>query len=338
MRIVVTGAAGFIGFHTVQQLLACAEAEIVGIDNLNGYYPVQLKLARLKLLADSPRFRFVKLDFSEWEPLAHLLDEFPPDYVVHLGAQAGVRYSLENPQAYVVSNITGFLNILEACRRHQPQHLLYASSSSVYGDGTRLPFDEGQAADRPLSFYAATKRSNELMAHSYSHLYGLNTTGIRIFTAYGPWGRPDMSPVHFARAIRSGQPIELFNFGNNWRDFTFVDDVVAGIIGLLFDVGHRAGAGACEVFNLGHDSPVRMSEFVELLARFLGRPAKVKLLPPQPGDVVRTCADLTRIRQAISYTPRIALAEGLERFVEWFDEHEHLTREPEHLPQVMRTS
>jgi UDP-glucuronate 4-epimerase len=243
--------------------------------------------------------------------------------VVHLGAQAGVRYSLHNPSAYIHSNITGFLNILEVCRRHPPKHLLFASSSSVYGSGSRLPFTEDQAADEPESLYAATKRANELMAHSYSRLYGLNITGVRIFTAYGPWGRPDMTPMLFAHAICNGKPIKLFNHGNNWRDFTYVDDVVNGLLRLLTHFQVAADCPPYRVFNLGHNQPVKMSNFVHMLAKLLGRTAHVELVAPQAGDIVKTCADLTRIHDAVGYTPQVSLEDGLKRFVDWFSAHDH---------------
>jgi UDP-glucuronate 4-epimerase len=323
MKILVTGAAGFVGFHTTRHLLEHVGAEVIGVDNLNDYYPVALKRARLEILAGHRHFRFVRLDFAERQPLEAVFEEFQPELVVHLGAQAGVRYSLQNPQAYTDSNITGFLNILEACRKHLPRHLLYASSSSVYGAGCRCPFSEGQAADQPESLYAATKRANELMAHSYARLFGLNATGVRIFTAYGPWGRPDMAPMLFAAAIIAGQPVKLFNYGKNARDFTYIDDLVEGITRLLVRFQDTRDAPPCRVFNLGHSRPVNMRRFVDILAGLLGREAQIELLPPQPGDMVETRADLSRVREAVGFEPRVPIEEGLKRFVDWYIAHYH---------------
>lgn len=318
MKVLVTGAAGFIGHHVCRRLTATRRCEVLGLDNLSNYYSVELKRARLAELADAEGFRFVQADLANADQIRALHGQFKPDYVIHLGAQAGVRYSTENPTAYVESNITGFLNVLEACRAVPPRHLLYASSSSVYGAGGRVPFSEDQAADRPVSFYGATKRANELMAHSYAHLYGLNVTGVRFFTVYGPWGRPDMTPVLFARAICEGRSLPLFNAGKNLRDFTYIDDIVDGVLKLLLYPPAVPPAPPCRIFNLGHHRPVEMRLFVQMLEALLGRTAQVELLPPQPGDLVETCADLTRVQAAVGYAPRIPLEEGLRQFVTWF--------------------
>ena len=328
MKVLVTGAAGFIGYHLCRRLAETRRCDVLGVDNLGDYYPVALKQARLAALAPLDKFRLVQADFAEMENFRKLHAAFAPDYVVHLGAQAGVRYSGENPAAYVHSNMTGFLSVLEACRAHPPKHLVYASSSSVYGAGARVPFSEDQAADRPVSFYGATKRANELMAHSHAHLYGLRTTGVRFFTVYGPWGRPDMTPVIFAKAICEGRPVQLFNAGKNLRDFTHVDDIVDGLLKLLLypnaaDPSIEALRPApvtapARIFNLGHHRPVEMGLFVEMLEALLGKKAQIDLLPPQPGDLAETCADLTRVRAAVGYAPRVTLEDGLRGFVDWF--------------------
>jgi len=288
MKVLVTGAAGFIGYHLCRRLAETRRCEVLGVDNLSDYYPVPLKRARLAQLAPLEKFRFVQADFADAENYRRLHAGFAPDYVVHLVAQACVRYSGENPAAYVHSNITGFLSVLEACRARPPKHLVYASSSSVYGAGARVPFSEDQAADRPVSFYGATKRANELMAHSNSHLYGLHTTGVRFFTVYGPWGRPDMTPVIFAKAICEGRPVQLFNAGKNRRDFTHVDDIVDGLLKiLLYTPAPSPTSGSAEpapaparIFNLGHHRPVEMRLFVEMLETLLGKKAPIELLPP----------------------------------------------------------
>ncbi len=323
MKILVTGAAGFIGFHTCKHILDRLGAEVVGVDNLNDYYPVSLKRSRLEILAAQNRFKFIKLDFADRQPLESVFHEFEPDYVIHLGAQAGVRYSLQNPQAYIHSNITGFHNVVEACRKHRPKHLLFASSSSVYGADSRLPFTEDQAADKPESFYAATKRANELMAHSFARLYGLNITAVRFFTTYGPWGRPDMAPTLFASSILAGKPVKLFNCGNNSRDFTYIDDLVEGIVQLLLHFRDPENARSCRIFNLGSNHSVNMRAFVEMLAGLLGKNPQIELLPQQPGDVIDTRADLTRVYEAVGYAPRTSVEQGLERFVDWFTAYYH---------------
>jgi UDP-glucuronate 4-epimerase len=325
MKVLVTGAAGFIGFHVCQRLAQSRKASVLGLDNLNAYYSVELKRARLAELEKCEDCRFVQADFADATAFNGIYDAFKPDYVVHLGAQAGVRYSLENPAAYVHSNLVGFANVLEAVRRHPPKHLLFASSSSVYGTGARVPFREDDVTHQPLSFYAATKQANEVMGYSYSRLYGLNLTGLRFFTVYGPWGRPDMTPIIFSRAICAGEPIKLFNSGQYLRDFTFIDDVVDGVLKVLLYPPVELSTPPFRIFNLGHNRPVEMRLFVQMLETLLGKKALVELLPPQPTEMVETCADLTKIRAAVGYEPRVPLEEGLRRFVAWFRAYYHPT-------------
>lgn len=328
MKVIVTGAAGFIGYHVCRRLAASQRCTVLGVDNLSDYYSVQLKRDRLAQLEPLADFRFVEADFAEAGAFARIHQHFKPDYVVHLGAQAGVRYSTENPAAYLHSNIDGFLQVLEACRARPPKHLVFASSSSVYGTGTSVPYSEDQPADRPVSLYGATKRSNELMAHSYAHLYGLRATGLRFFTVYGPWGRPDMTPLLFARAILEDAPLQLFNEGKNRRDFTYIDDVVDGVLKVLLtpaatdaNLSADPRPAPYAVYNIGHHRPVEMLLFVRMLEEVLGKKAVVKLLPPQPGDMVETCASLARVSSAFGYAPKVALEEGLRSFVEWFRAH-----------------
>ncbi|MBI5382757.1 MAG: NAD-dependent epimerase/dehydratase family protein [Opitutae bacterium] len=321
MKVLVTGAAGFIGHHVCRRLAETQRAEVLGVDNLNDYYPVALKRARLALLAPYETFRFVQADFADATAFDGIYNHFRPDYVIHLGAQAGVRYSLQNPAAYVHSNLVGFANVLEAVRRHPPRHTLFASSSSVYGTGARVPFREDDITHQPLSFYAATKQANEVMGYSYSRLYGLNLTGLRFFTVYGPWGRPDMTPVMFARAICAGETIKLYNEGRYLRDFTYVDDVVDGLLKVLLYPPAEPPVPPFRLFNLGHNRPIEMRLFVEMLESMLGKKAAVELLPPQPTEMVETCADLTKIHAAVGYAPRVPLEEGLRRFVAWFREY-----------------
>ena len=323
MKFLVTGAAGFIGFHVCQRLAQSRKATVLGLDNLNAYYSVELKRARLAELEKCDDCRFVQADFADATAFNGIYNAFKPDYVVHLGAQAGVRYSLENPAAYVHSNLVGFANVLEAVRRHPPKHLLFASSSSVYGTGAKVPFREDDITLQPLSFYAATKQANEVMGYSYSRLYGLNLTGLRFFTVYGPWGRPDMTPIIFARAICAGEPIKLFNRGQYLRDFTYIDDVVDGILKVLLYPPVELPTPPFRIFNVGHNRPVEMRLFVQMLETLLGRKAQVELLPPQPTEMVETCADLAKIRAAVGYEPRVPLEEGLRRFVAWFREYYH---------------
>ncbi len=318
MKVLVTGAAGFIGYHVARRLAETKRCEVLGFDNLNGYYAPELKQARLDELAQFEDFRFVKADFGDATAFNGIYSHFKPDYVIHLGAQAGVRYSAENPAAYVHSNLTGFLNVLEACRSRPPKHLVFASSSSVYGAGAIVPFTEDAHTDRPISFYGATKKSNELMAHSYAHLYGLTITGLRFFTVYGPWGRPDMAPTLFAKAICAGEPIKLFNAGRNRRDFTYVDDIVDGVVKVLLYPPAEPLVPPYRLFNIGHNRPVEVVLFVRMMEELLGKKAVVELAPPLPGDMLETCANIDRLRDAIGFAPKISLEEGLGRFVEWF--------------------
>ncbi|HET7299248.1 MAG TPA: NAD-dependent epimerase [Oleiagrimonas sp.] len=329
MRILVTGAAGFIGAALASRLLERGE-EVLGYDNVNDYYHVRLKQARLDRLAPHMGFRFVHAGIEDRSSVERAFAEFRPERVVHLAAQAGVRYSLENPHAYVESNLTGFINVLDACRRQEVEHLVYASSSSVYGANRKLPFDVNDPVDHPVSLYAATKKANELMAHTYSHLYRLPTTGLRFFTVYGPWGRPDMSPILFARNILAGEPIKVFNHGRHSRDFTYIDDIVEGVIRTLdrparpdpdFDPLHPDAATSdapYRVYNIGNGQPVELGRFIELLEQHLGRQAEKILLPMQPGDVEDTFADVSALTRDTGYTPSTPIEEGVKRFAEWY--------------------
>ena len=311
MKVLVTGAAGFIGFHLVQRLLGRGD-EVVGLDNLSDYYSVALKEARLAQVR-SDRFRFVRMDLADREALPALFAAERFDAVVNLAAQAGVRYSVENPWAYVDSNVVGFLNVLECCRHYPVRHLVYASSSSVYGGNEKTPFSEEDRVDDPVSLYAATKKSDELMAGCYAHLYGIPATGLRLFTVYGPWGRPDMSPMLFASAILAGKPVKVFNHGDMLRDFTYVDDIVEGMVRVLDRVPQKH-----EVFNIGCSNPVRLMDFISELERALGREAEKIMLPMQPGDVYQTYADTTKLERELGYKPRVMLREGVDRFVTWY--------------------
>jgi UDP-glucuronate 4-epimerase len=319
-KILVTGAAGFIGMHVCQRLLARGD-EVVGIDNLNDYYEVALKEARLAQLTPQPNFRFVRLDIADRDGLAELFAKEKAQRVVHLAAQAGVRYSITNPQAYADSNLGGFLNILEACRHNPVAHLVYASSSSVYGGNEKMPFAEGDSVDRPVSLYAATKKANELMAHAYSHLYGIPATGLRFFTVYGPWGRPDMAYFSFAKAILAGQPIDVFNHGQLRRDFTYIDDIVEGIIRVLDKPATPEAAAphaAHRVFNIGNHEPVALLQFIETLEQALGREAIKVFKPMQPGDVLATFADTAQLQAWVGFSPKTSLTEGIDKFVTWY--------------------
>jgi len=318
MKVLVTGAAGFVGYHVARRLAGTNRCEVLGVDNLNDYYSVELKRARLAELTQLDNFRFVQADFADAVAFQGIYSHFKPDYVIHLGAQAGVRYSMENPAAYVHSNLAGFLSVLEACRRLPPKHLVFASSSSVYGAGAKVPFREDDDTDQPISFYGATKKSNELMAHSYAHLHGLMITGLRFFTVYGPWGRPDMAPTIFSQAIRAGTPIRLFNHGKSRRDFTYVDDIVDGVVKVLLYPPTPLPVPPFRIFNLGHHRPVEVLLFVRMLEQLLGQTAKIELLPPQPGDMIETCASIDRLQAAIGFTPRVSLEDGLRHFTDWF--------------------
>ncbi len=329
MKVLVTGAAGFIGSYVSQRLLDRGD-KVVGMDNLNDYYDPQLKLERLKPLEAKAGFRFVKLDLADRQGMERLFAEEKFDKVVHLGAQAGVRYSLKNPHAYIDSNLVGFTNILEGCRHNQVKHLAYASSSSVYGGNTKMPFSEHDPVDHPVSLYAATKKANELMAHTYSHLYGLPTTGLRFFTVYGPWGRPDMAPILFTKAILEGRSIDVFNHGNTRRDFTYIDDIVEGVIRVLdktataneaFDpLQPDPGSSRVpyRVFNIGNNSPVPLMEFIAAIEKALGVEAKKNFLPMQDGDVPATYADVSALDEWVGFAPNTPIQEGVRRFVEWY--------------------
>jgi len=329
LKILVTGAAGFIGASVCGRLLARGD-EVVGVDNLNDYYDVELKTARLQLLVGHERFTFIKLDIADKSAVDVLFRQERVQRVVNLAAQAGVRYSLVNPGAYVDSNIHGFLNILEGCRHHAIEHLVYASSSSVYGANTRMPFSVHDNVDHPVSMYAASKKANELMAHTYSHLFQLPTTGLRFFTVYGPWGRPDMSPIIFARNILAGKPIDVFNFGNHRRDFTYIDDIVEGVIRVLDRparsnpewTGEHPDPGSSrapyKVYNIGSNQPVQLLTFIETLEKCLGKTAVLNLLPMQPGDVPDTYADVSDLARDMGYQPSTRLEEGVGRFVRWY--------------------
>jgi UDP-glucuronate 4-epimerase len=318
MKVLVTGAAGFIGYHVARRLAETKRCEVLGVDVMSDYYDVALKRARIEQLGGFEEFRFLQADFADAEKFAGLVAHFKPDYVVHLGAQPGVRFSMEQPGAYTRSNLDGFASVLEACRRAPPRHLLFASSSSVYGAGAKPPFREDDNTDQPVSYYGATKKANELMAHSYAHNHSLNVTGLRFFTVYGPWGRPDMAPTLFARAICEGKPVKLFNAGKNLRDFTYVDDIVDGVVKVLLYPPAHLPTPPVRIFNVGHHRPVETLLFVRMLEELLGKKAAIELLPPQPGDMFETCADLTRIQQAIQFVPKVTLEDGLRRFVDWF--------------------
>lgn len=325
MRVLVTGAAGFIGMHTSRALLA-RNAEVVGVDNLDPYYDVGLKQARLATLSALLEFRFIRLDLAEPEATLSLFRDQRFTHVVHLAAQPGVRYSLTNPRAYLRNNVDAFGNVLEGCRAARVAHLVYASSSSVYGANQALPFSEDQRVDEPMSLYAATKRANELMAYSYSHLFRLPATGLRFFTVYGPWGRPDMSPMIFTKAILAGEPIKVFNRGKMRRDFTYIDDIVEGVVRTLelpptdppADPPARDGGAPHAVYNIGNHEAIELEVFIATLERLLKRAAIRDYQPMQPGDVPATFAAIDRLRERTGFAPRTPLAEGLARFVDWY--------------------
>ena len=316
MKILVTGAAGFIGAAVCQSLLQL-QHQVIGIDNLNNYYAVTLKQARLQRLQSQSEFHFQRLDITNSSALFSLFATNQPQRIIHLAAQAGVRYSFENPQAYIDSNIGGFTNILEASRQHNIEHLVYASSSSVYGANTKLPFAESDRADQPVSLYGATKKANEALAYSYSHLYGIPTTGLRFFTVYGPWGRPDMAPIKFAKRILAREPIDIYNNGQHKRDFTYIDDIVAGTIRVLQQLPEDS-TPPHKIYNIGNGSPVDLMQFIELLEENLGCKAIKNFLEKQPGDVDATWADTTALEQAVGYKPRVSIEEGISNFVAWY--------------------
>jgi UDP-glucuronate 4-epimerase len=329
MKFLVTGAAGFIGFHTAQILLERGD-EVVGLDNLNDYYDVSLKEARLAQLRQRSNFRFVKLDLADRRGMQELFAREKFARVIHLAAQAGVRYSLENPLAYVDSNVVGFANVLEGCRHNGAEHLVYASTSSVYGANTKMPFSVHQNVDHPLSFYAATKKANELMAHTYAYLYKLPVTGLRFFTVYGPWGRPDMALFLFTKNILAGKPIDVFNYGNHRRDFTYIDDIAQGVVHAADRVatanpqwnGDAPDPGTSKVpyrlYNIGNNQPVELGRYIECIERSLGRKAQKNLLPLQPGDVPDTFADIEDLVRDVGYRPATPVEVGVERFVRWY--------------------
>jgi UDP-glucuronate 4-epimerase len=332
MKVLVTGAAGFIGMHTSERLLARGD-EVVGLDNLNDYYDPRLKESRLARLSPNSAFRFVRMDVADRAGMEQLFADEKFDRVIHLAAQAGVRYSLQNPHAYIDSNLVGFTNILEGCRHSKVQHLVYASSSSVYGGNTKMPFSEHDSVDHPVSLYAATKKANELMAHTYSHLYGLPTTGLRFFTVYGPWGRPDMALFLFTKAILEGRPIDVFNHGKMKRDFTYIDDIVEGVIRTLDRIAEPdAGFNADQpdpgrsnapyrVFNIGNNNPVELMGFIEAIEQTLGKTAEKNFLPLQDGDVPATYADTDELNAWTGFVPATSVTEGVGRFVRWYREY-----------------
>jgi len=329
MRVLLTGAAGFVGFFCAQALLARGD-EVLGYDNLNDYYDPALKRARLDQLQGRPGFRFLHADLADAAALEQAFADFQPEVVVNLAAQAGVRYSLQNPRAYVDSNLVGFVNLLECCRRHPPRHLVYASSSSVYGANTKVPFAISDSTDHPVSLYAATKKAGEALAHSYSDLFGIPTTGLRFFTVYGPWGRPDMAYFSFTKAILEGREIEVFNHGDMERDFTYIDDIVTGVVRTLDRVpapdpswtGNPPRLGASRapyrLYNIGNHAPVKLMHFVQVLERLTGREAHKRFRPMAQGDVHRTCADVEDLRRDVGFEPATPIEQGLEHFVAWY--------------------
>lgn len=327
--ILITGAAGFIGYHVAHALLNQGHS-VTGLDNLNPYYDIRLKQGRLAQLSSYTRFDFHQLDIADRGGLQLLFSRHTPDQVVHLAAQAGVRYSLENPHAYADSNLVGFVNILEGCRQHQVQHLVFASSSSVYGANRQLPYAVSNNVDHPLSLYAATKKANELMAHTYSHLYELPTTGLRFFTVYGPWGRPDMAPFKFTKAIIEGRPIDVYNHGRMRRDFTYIDDIVEGVVRTLRHPPQPSDRGATDpghshapyrIYNIGNGHPVELLRFIRVIENYLGIKARKNMMPMQPGDVLETCADVSGLRQAVGFQPTTSLEVGLPKFIDWYQNY-----------------
>ena len=329
MKVLVTGTAGFIGYHTAEYLLARGD-EVIGFDNVNDYYDPSLKEARLARLDGKPGYSFVRADLADRDAVEAAFADHKVDRVVHLAAQAGVRYSIENPHAYIDSNIIGTLHILEGCRHHEVEHLVYASSSSVYGANTRMPFSVHDNVDHPLALYGATKKANELMAHTYSNLYGVPTTGLRFFTVYGPWGRPDMALFMFTKNIIEGKPIDVFNYGKHTRDFTYVDDIVEGVVRTLDNVaaanpnwdGDQPDPGTSRVpyriYNIGNSSPVELMEYIRCIENAVGKKAEMNLLPLQPGDVPDTYADVKALVDDVDYRPATPVADGVRKFVNWY--------------------
>lgn len=332
MNILVTGAAGFIGFHVSKRLLA-QDFHVVGVDNLNDYYDVRLKKERLKLLQENPNFQFHQIDLADKASLNSLFEDNSFHIVINLAAQAGVRYSLDNPHSYVHSNVLGFINILEACRHYQIEHLIYASSSSVYGANSKIPFSTKDSVDHPISIYAATKKANELLAHTYSHLFHIPTTGLRFFTVYGPWGRPDMAYYSFTKKILAGETIQVFNNGDMRRDFTYIDDIVEGIIQLI-DAPPKQNSNwdrenpdpgssfaPFKIYNIGNNNPVKLMDFIHILEGLIGKKAKIEFLPMQPGDVKETYADITNLQKDTGYQPATTIETGLAHFVDWYKKY-----------------
>lgn len=325
MKILVTGAAGFIGHQTTLRLLARGD-NVIGVDNLNDYYDVSLKEARLQDIAKHPQasnFKFIKLDLADTSATEVLFKKEQPERVIHLAAQAGVRYSLQNPHAYVQSNLVAFTNILEGCRHNKVEHLVYASSSSVYGGNTKLPFSEQDTVDHPVSLYAATKKANELMAHTYSHLYDIPTTGLRFFTIYGPWGRPDMSPFLFADAILSKKPIKVFNHGDMMRDFTYIDDIVEGVMRVADKAATPEANSSVpyRIFNIGNNQPEKLMDFIEILENAFGKTAEKEFLPMQDGDVKATYADTSALEAWVGFKPFTPLKDGIAKFADWYTDY-----------------
>lgn len=320
-KILITGAAGFIGFHLAKRLLDM-RTTVLGLDNLNDYYDVSLKESRLHILEDYPSFTFVKGDLADADTVNEQFETFQPDIVVNLAAQAGVRYSIDHPRSYIDSNIIGFFNILEACRHHPVEHLLFASSSSVYGNQQKTPFSTSDNVDHPISLYAATKKSDELMAYTYSHLYGIPATGLRFFTVYGPYGRPDMAYFKFANKIRKGEPIQVYNHGDMYRDFTYVDDIVTGIEHMLCNPPKANELGDLyKVYNIGNHKPEQLMHFIKVLEHALGQTAEKEYLPMQPGDVYQTYADVTDLQKDFDFKPETTIEEGLGKFAVWYKKY-----------------
>lgn len=323
-KILITGAAGFIGYHLAKRLLSLG-VQVAGLDNMNAYYDVQLKKDRLARLELYPAFSFTQGDLADGETVNRIFEEFRPDIVVNLAAQAGVRYSIDHPREYIDSNIIGFFNILEACRHYQPEHLLFASSSSVYGNQKKTPFATTDNVDHPISLYAATKKSDELMAYTYCHLYGIPSTGLRFFTVYGPFGRPDMAYFKFTNKIMKGEPITIFNQGDMYRDFTYVDDIVTGIQNMLCCPPKPNGEGdRYKIYNIGNNHPEKLMTFIETLEKALGKTAEKEYMPMQPGDVYQTYADVSELEKDFGFKPRTTIAEGLGKFAQWYREYYHI--------------